>query len=59
VEIGDVLHRDQFPALRANGVRLLACGPAELVSPGAAVGMREDLIWALTGPRATASAPLT
>jgi hypothetical protein len=59
VEIGDVLERDQFPAVRANGVRLLACGPAELVSPGVAVGMRQDLIWALTGPRAAASAPLT
>ena len=59
LEIGDVLQRDHFPAVRANGVRLLACGPAELVSPGVAVGMRQDLIWALAGPRAAVTAPLT
>jgi hypothetical protein len=59
VEVGGAPRRDEFPAIRANGVRLLACGPAELVSPGAAVVMRRDLVWALTGPGATAPAPLT
>ena len=54
VEIGGVLAAGTVPAIRANGVDLLAMGPAERVSTATAVAMRRELVQALTGRTAAA-----
>lgn len=56
VEIGGVLDGGRVPAIRANGVDLLAMGPAERVTSTRAMGMRSELVQTLTGRTAAARA---